>query len=328
MEEELIDGNQVAQAHNDMYSEYDEIHDLWYSHLYDSIHEFILANLKSGQGKTALDVGCGTGFQTLLLARAGYKVNAFDIADQLVALAKIKAARLNVSGHDLMFNTSITESLKSQSEILDKADSMRGQGSLIKPEIFVGDAIDPNSYKPGNFDVITCCGSVLSFITDDSSVIELMAKNVRPGGYLFIEVEQKVNLDLIWPIIDILFKGMLNYKQSMRLIRKNLFSRPGANLYIDYPFCLSDGTELTLPVRLYSIKYLNSIFKQNSLKIVGRRGIHSWTNLIPSTLLHHQHPGKLIQTTFNSLSKIEKLTAENWPVWRFGCSVIYCLKRI
>lgn len=46
--------------------------------------------LGSGQGRKALDLGCGEGRHTILLARKGYDVTAFDL--EPLALEKAKAA--------------------------------------------------------------------------------------------------------------------------------------------------------------------------------------------------------------------------------------------
>lgn len=51
------------------------------------------APARSWGAPMALDVGCGTWFQSFLLARTGYVVDAFDVAGKLVEAARDETAR-------------------------------------------------------------------------------------------------------------------------------------------------------------------------------------------------------------------------------------------
>src|SRR5436189_2985189 len=50
----------------------------------------LVKKLGSGRGRRALDLGCGEGRHTILLARSGYDVTAFDL--EPLALEKARAA--------------------------------------------------------------------------------------------------------------------------------------------------------------------------------------------------------------------------------------------
>jgi hypothetical protein len=68
----VIDSGQIAAAHDRMAEEYDQLDDLWYSWLFARLHEFVADHLPTSPGRrVAVDAGCGTGFQSFLLARAG-----------------------------------------------------------------------------------------------------------------------------------------------------------------------------------------------------------------------------------------------------------------
>jgi ubiquinone/menaquinone biosynthesis C-methylase UbiE len=60
-------------------------------------------------GSSLLEVGCGTGDYTLLLARAGFKMSGVDLSPVSIQSAREKARRLQV--HDVAFNVSDAELL-------------------------------------------------------------------------------------------------------------------------------------------------------------------------------------------------------------------------
>jgi SAM-dependent methyltransferase len=309
-----------------MRDEYDNIEDLWYSYLFNRIHAFILRNLAANKAGSALDVGCGTGFQSFLLAEAGYRVYGFDIAADLVEVAEAKAGLL---GHHVtrIFSSSIPSAMKEQARILSRAAALRDGRAILTPSFRIGNALDTSSYIEGPFDVVVCCGSVLSFIDEYRQAITLMAQALRKGGLLFLEVEQKVTPDLLWSIFDALLKGPLGYDISFTEAIRNLFSKPRENIRLDYPFELTDGQELVLPLWIFSVGYLRNVFAAEGLKVIDRQAIHAVTNLIPSTVLHKQKPSHLLRMAFSGLATSERYLSRLWPFWRLGCSVMYCLCR-
>jgi SAM-dependent methyltransferase len=64
--------------------------------------ERLVKKLGSGRGRTALDLGCGEGRHTILLARRGYATTAFD----LEPLALEKARAPSISGSTTARSTS------------------------------------------------------------------------------------------------------------------------------------------------------------------------------------------------------------------------------
>ena len=316
----IIDKHLVAEAHDAMLDEYDDINDLWYTHLFNVIHEFIARKIPSGRGKKALDVGCGTGFQSLLLARAGYEVHGFDIAAQLVELAKSKATTLSQDDNTLwpLYRTSLASFMREQVRIVALADQLRNEAPVIPPKFWVDDAMNPKAYNSGPYDCIVCCGSVLSFINDHERMMAFIGGALKRGGLLFLEVEQKVNMDLLWPIVDSLLLGKLHYEQSFKESLKNLFVPPGRNLCVEYPFKLTNGKEVILPLWLFSVSYLGSMFKHCGLQLGNRRGIHILTNIFPSTILHKQYPTLMSRLLFTILARADGAISGFWPFWRLG----------
>ena len=96
-----------------------------------------------------LDVGCGTGTLTLLLAESGHRVHGVDLAPNMVAaaLAKVAAA-----------------------------------GVIATAE--VGDAADPPG-RPGAYDVVLT-RHVLWALPDPSAALARWARLLRPGGRMLL----------------------------------------------------------------------------------------------------------------------------------------------
>ena len=325
----MIDVAQVASAHEAMEEEYDSIEDLWYPHLFNEIHRFMLAHLPHDPGARALDVGCGTGFQGLFVARAGYAVRGFDVAGRLVESARRKVDGPRESDELPWpgYRTTLRTFADDQAELVVMADKIRGEAPYFAPVFELGDATDPASYRSPGYSVITCCGSVLSFIDDHEQVLAHMAEALRPGGLLFLEVEQRVNLDLIWPVVDLLMGCTLEYEQSLGESLGNLFAKPGRSLRVNYPFPLANGSEVTLPIWLFSVGHLQRVFSRLGLEIVDRAGIHAVTNVVPSTLLHRTSPPRSRVRFVERLARRERTLARRWPFWRLGCSAIFALRR-
>lgn len=113
----------------------------------------LVKKLGSGRGRRALDLGCGEGRHTILLARTGYEVTAFDL--EPLALKKARAA-LRRSG------------LKA----VDKA----------------GNALDPG-FDDGAFDVVLDYGCFHHVVTRDwPRYRRQIARILKPGGHLILSV--------------------------------------------------------------------------------------------------------------------------------------------
>lgn len=107
----------------------------------------------AGRGKTALDLGCGEGRHTILLARKGYDVTAFDL--EPLALAKARAA-------------------------------VRKSG--LRARYRAGDALDPD-FDDGAFDLVLDYGCFHHVVTRDwPRYRRQIARILKPGGHLLLSV--------------------------------------------------------------------------------------------------------------------------------------------
>ena len=110
-----------------------------------SIVDGVVRRAAPRTGLEALDVGCGTGSVALKLAAAGARVHAFDISDEMLRLARARAAHTNLA---LQFE-------HGSAERLPAADA--------------------------SADLITAGLSVM-FVPDQSAVAAQIARVLRPGG--------------------------------------------------------------------------------------------------------------------------------------------------
>ena len=120
----------IAQLFNEMAAEYDQLEDEWYPHLFRQIERVVQRHAAGVAGERAIDVGCGTGFQTTILEGLGYQTVGIDIAGDLVARAREKLATT---------------------------------GS--RAQFCVASALDI-PFPAGWFDLANCSGSTLSFVPD------------------------------------------------------------------------------------------------------------------------------------------------------------------
>ncbi|MBM3218979.1 MAG: class I SAM-dependent methyltransferase [Candidatus Rokubacteria bacterium] len=247
-----------AEIFDAMAPEYDVL-EPWYEHLYARLHAILAHALAPSAGPRgrALDAGCGHGFQTVLLQRLGYVTHGVDLAAALLALARQRVPAAALARGDL---TALP-------------------------------------YADGSFDVVSCCGSTLSFVDDPDRALAEIARVLRPGGRVVLEYEHKWSFDLAWTAASALTRDALGYGISAGTLWRALRRPSRAPLVLSYP---GYGT-----LTLFSRRDLVRRLAAAGLRTQRAWGIHAFTNLIPSTTLHQPRLSRGLAAVYRALRAIE-----------------------
>jgi SAM-dependent methyltransferase len=260
---------EVARLFDAMAADYDTL-EPWYEHLYAVLHRLLRAWLPPAAGAPAgraLDAGCGSGFQTALLDALGYMTHGADISAGLLATARRRLPR----------------------------------AALVLA------SVEALPYPDAAFDVVTCCGSTLSFVAAPGRALGELGRVLRPGGCLLLECEHRWSLDLGWALLSSVSGDRLGYGVSPAAAWGALAAPAARSVVVHYP---GYG-----PVTLFTLADLRSLLREAGL--VPRRvwGIHVLTNLIPSTVLHRDRLPGALAGLFRALRALDRL-AGRFPLTR------------
>ena len=156
---------------------YDDL-EPWYEHLYAVLHGILRETIGPAPpgGGSALDAGCGTGFQSALLTELGWDAHGIDVSAGLLAVAR---RRLPAASFALA-------------------------------------SVETLPYPDARFDAVVCCGSTLSFVDDPARALAEMGRVLRPGGRLLLDCEHRPSLDLAWTLASALSGDALGYGVTAR----------------------------------------------------------------------------------------------------------------
>lgn len=144
----------IAAAYDKMAPEYDDFSQPFFHNCYNLYAKILLELVKDRRFNRILDVGCGTGVQTLELARHGELVVGLDISKELLKIAQTKCRE--------------------------------------KPNIHLLEADATKiPFPDGYFDAVFSYGDVLSHIPDYRAALKEMSRVLRPGGLVTFEADNK-----------------------------------------------------------------------------------------------------------------------------------------
>lgn len=239
-----------------MASKYDEIiHGCPYYHNQrkaeiEAIEKFI-PTLQSNRG-VALDIGCGTGDQTLLLLEKGYFVIGIDPSQKMLRIAKEK-----------------TKKYKN------------------KVRFHFGDL---ESFKAGRskFRAIIACGSVLNLLKEWYKFFQSISKLLSSNGILVISFDNMLGIDSFCWLINNLLKGEKigeSFKEVLNILTYFLSNK---QLSENWEFWLESKK---LPVKLYYLPLgrIKKILIAEKIKIKEIWGTNFLSCFLPSVLYSSAH---------------------------------------
>ena len=105
------------------------------------------------------------------------------------------------------------------------------------------------------------------------------------GGRAFLEVEHRWSLDVVWRLASGAVGDPLGYDVTARAAARAL-ARPFADgVWMDYPGYPT--------LRLFTRSEINRLLSDSGLVVLRAWGLHSATNLLPSTVLHRPRLGRI-----------------------------------
>jgi MPBQ/MSBQ methyltransferase len=151
--------------------------------------------------------------------------------------------------------------------------------------------------RDASVDVVVSCGSTLSFVPRPDRAFAEIARVLRPGGRVLLEVEHRWSLDLAWRLASSVAGDPLGYGVRPREAAR-AFARPlGEGVWIDYP-----GYP---PLRLFTRRELDRLLREAGLTPLRAWGLHGVTNLVPSTVLHRPRLGRLTGALYRGLRGLD-----------------------
>jgi ubiquinone/menaquinone biosynthesis C-methylase UbiE len=302
--------------------DYDNIVDLFYSWLYSRLHFFITKYvIHTYHPKKVLDIGCGTGFQSFLYACGGSSVVGIDISQRLIKMAMNKCKSFS-NINNITFFPERFDFVTRYNNLINSIITQNFSRRIYSTPSFMISDICQLPFPDDSFCHINSCGSVLSLVEHSHSALEELTRVLKPGGTLFIEFENKWNLDRFWTLVDVLLKNKIGYWTSFKEALQP-FSSIKQNTSINYPYGEHDSPTNTR-IKLFIDSNLKQEFSALDLRIIKRWTIHSVTNLIPSPILDTSKPNRILRDLFRMLAALE----ERIPIPLPGCTAAYFLQKI
>ena len=216
------------------------------------------------------------------------------LLDTLAPSRGERRARALDAGCGTGFQTELLERLGYETHGVDVAPGLLAvaRRRLPSPELSLA-SVDALPYRDASFEAAVCCGSTLSFVDDPGAALSELARVLEPGARLLFDVEHRWSLDLAWTLASALGGDALGYGVPPRDAWRQL-TRGASVTYPGYG-----------PLRLFTRAELRALLARAGLRPLRWWGIHSVTNLIPSTILHRDTLGPVTVALYRRLRALD-----------------------
>jgi SAM-dependent methyltransferase len=234
---------------------------------------------------------------------------------ELAPPARGRSGRALDAGCGSGFQTAILEELGYDTHGVDLSAGLlalarsRARGSKLT----LGD-LQRLPYRDGSFEAATCCGSTLSFVGAPGVALGEIGRVMRVGGRLLLECEHKWSLDLAWAFASAATRDPLGYGLSARDLAAKLARPTSEGFELDYP-----GYP---PIRLFTRPELDTMLRVSGLRPLRAWGLHSITNVIPSTVLHGETLLPRLRRLYAWLCALDSRLAATAPARWLGNSLV------
>ena len=220
------------------------------------------------------------------------------VAAELGPPADGRRGRALDAGCGTGFQTTLLERLGYAAHGLDLSAGLLGvaRRRLPRARLVLGD-VEALPYGDGSFDAVTCCGSTLSFVPHPARALGELGRVLAPGGRLLLDVEHRWSLDLLWMAASALTRDSLGYGVPARALSR-LFTPSADGVAVAYP---DYG-----PLRLFRRGELGVMLRAAGLTPLRAWGLHSVTNVIPSTVLHRPRLSRPLAAAYQALCAVDQ----------------------
>jgi len=280
-------GPATARLFDAMAEAYDTL-EPWYEHLYAVLHPILLDALTHRHG--------GPSHGPPRPPRSSRPGEPVALLERLRQPARRERAL--DAGCGTGFQTALLERLGYETHGVDVAARLLAvaRRRLASSTLALA-SVEALPYRDESFDAIACCGSTLSFLRDPAAGLRELGRVLKPGGRLLLECEHRGSLDLAWTLVSALGNDFLGYGLSAGEAGRQLARRPRESCTVTYP---GYGR-----LRLFTRPELRAMLAAAGLQPLRWWGIHSITNLIPSTVLHRERLGRLTAALYARLRPID-----------------------
>ena len=224
------------------------------------------------------------------------------------------------AGCGIGFQTAILDEMGYAAHGLDLSPELlrAARARLGRMPLAQGD-VQALPYRDGSFAAATCCGSTLSYVDDARQALAEIARVLRPGGRLLVECEGRWSLDLGWAWLSGLLGDPWGYELAPGEVWRAATTHRDRECRLRYP---GYGA-----LRLFTVAELLRLLRTEGLEPVRVWGIHSITNLLPSTVLHRARLGRRLAVVYRILRGADRALAARWPATRLANSLVVLARK-